>query len=94
MKDKKLPGTARNDGVRSAGIVAEFNKHRIFWKRFDNSADLPPRETFRRMVRQQRNHVQQRRLANVVRIHHSTQHVTNRGVSSPARMSHKLLITA
>jgi hypothetical protein len=46
------------------------------------------------MVRQQRNHVQQRRLANVVRIHHSTQHVTNRGVSSPARMSHKLLITA
>jgi len=94
MQNQQVRMCAWHNGVRTAFIIAEFHEHGTVLKRLNDRADLSARQAVRRVVRQERHGVEQRRLRNIIGVHHSTEHVANRGASSPARMIQKVLIMA
>lgn len=69
-------------------VIAELDQHGVVVERLDDRADLPTLKPLRRMIAEQRHEVEDGGLTAIFGLwssHHSTQQVTNRGISSPAR---------
>jgi hypothetical protein len=88
MQDQQVRSRAGYDRIGTSFVVTELHEQGRLVKLFDDRANLPTRKPLLGKVREQCYGVQKGRpvaLRAVRRCHHSTQHVTNLGASSPAR---------
>src|SRR5262249_29166280 len=87
-EDKQILPPAGLDRVNATLIVAELDEQCLAVKLLNDRANLPACKALLGKVRQQRHHVRKGRpfvLRVFFRLHHSTQHVMNRGALSPVR---------
>src|SRR5262245_38104961 len=97
MQDQEVGARAGRDRVGAALIVTELHQQGLVVKLLHDRAHLPPCKLPRGEVLEQCDHVKKRwpvALCALLRLAHSTQHVTNLGTFSPARMIQIVLTTA
>src|SRR5690348_15577289 len=99
VQDQQVAVLTRRNGVSTPLIVTELDQQRRVVQLLNHGANLPARKSLGGNVRQQCHHIKQRWFfiphVTICR-HHSTQHVTNRGRSSPrtALLRWRLMVTS